>query len=64
MNTYTLTPDETAAYDSEDAGRLDELRRSLRERFGAVAGGRQHTTEVVHPDGFVVECYVCANGDE
>ena len=57
MKTYTLTTAETVVYDADDDDRLQQLRASLRERFGAVAGGLPVTTEVRHPDGFVVEQY-------
>lgn len=55
MNNYTLTTAEAASYDSEDDRKIHALMRDLRSRFGEIAGGRTVTTEVTHPDGFVVE---------
>ena len=55
--TYTLTAAEAASYDSDDHERMSKLRRSLRARFGRVAGGEPVSTEVCHPDGYVVEAY-------
>lgn len=57
--TYTLTAKEAALYDGDDE-QSDKLLHGLRERFGEIAGGRPVTTEVRHPDGFVVEQYTDA----
>ena len=58
--TYTLTAAETAMYDSDDDRQIHQLRASLQQRFGRVAGGSPVETEVRHPDGFVVEQYTSA----
>lgn len=57
MTTYTLTTAEAQDYDSDDDQIVFLLMRSLRNRFGQISGGRKVTTEVLHPDGFVVEQY-------
>lgn len=56
MNTYTLTNTEAAEYDA-DGERADNLLASLRQRFGRPTGGLPVETEVLHPDGYVVEQY-------
>jgi hypothetical protein len=55
--TYTLTAAEAKQYDSSDDRDVHELRASLRARFGRVSGGDVPTTEVRHPDGYVIEHY-------
>ena len=57
MITYTLTTAEAAQYDSGDDRDLATLTASLRTRFGSPSGGRPVTTEVRHPDDYVIEGY-------
>lgn len=55
MTYYTLTSEEAARYDSDDDRESRGLIHDLIQRFGPVnpAG----TTEVSHPDGFVVDVF-------
>lgn len=50
---YTLTADEAARYDSRDDRESSALMRELAERFGRDTV----TTEVYHPEDFVVGVY-------
>ena len=61
MNTYTLTAAEAAIYDSANDSEIAALMADLRRRYGRVAGGLPVTTEVRHPDGYVVEQYTTAD---
>jgi len=56
MNTYRLTSQEARQYD--DGGeQTDHLMADLRSRFGRLAAGEPVTTEVRHPDGYIVGAY-------
>ena len=50
--TYRMTETEAAEYDA-DGERADRVMAALRKRFG----NGTEKTEVVHPDGYVVEVY-------
>ncbi len=57
MTNYTLTPDEARTWDAayRDGLVAVELTASLKERFGAVVDYEsEHTTTILHPDGFVI----------
>ena len=51
MTTYILTTDETARYDREEQGLMDDLRARYGDVTTATGPG---ITEVQHPDGFTV----------
>lgn len=56
MKTYELTAAEASRYDADDA----QISNELRARFGRLAAGEPVTTEVVHPDGYVVSAHTSA----
>jgi hypothetical protein len=58
MKTYTLTAAEVARYDSGDDEINSRLSAELLNRFGPLAAGEPVTTEVVHPDGYVISAHV------
>jgi hypothetical protein len=53
--TYVLTPTEADIYDNGDDEQVNRLLIDLRKRFGPIAGGLPVETEVLHPEGFLIE---------
>lgn len=57
MKTIRLTAVESKIYDNGDDEQINRLMANLRSRYGRIAAGDPVDTEVIHPDGFVVEQY-------
>ena len=57
---YILTTEEANEYDRGDDIVIEELGRSLRDRFGGVTNSEfgEGRTGIYHPDGFLIECRV------
>ena len=57
---YILTTEEANEYDRGDDIVIEELGRSLRDRFGGVTDSEfgEGQTGIYHPDGFLIECRV------